>query len=329
MNIQQIFKLALEMGIKNDFRPKAQIEKQLKRIKEKYQKLSKEEKEVFDLEKLTNPYSDTRIHLDNGIKDVRRIMAGIDIDSADMMVARYLSNHNPKEPIDLLINHHPIGKALLDLGDAMHLQADVWEQYGMPINIAESITNLRISEVSRGVNPANSFKVIDTAKILNLSLINVHTPADNLVAQFVRKKIEKDKPEYVGDILKSLLEIPEYKEAAKMGFGPRLFTGTEDNRVGKIAFAEITGGTEGSPKIYEKVAAAGIGTIISMHQSEEHRKEAEKYHINVVIAGHISSDSIGMNLFLDELEKKGIKILPTSGLIRHSRIKNKARLNKR
>lgn len=322
MNIQQIFKLALELGIKNDFRPKAQIEKQLKRIKEKYEKLSKEEKEIFDPEKLSNPYSDTRIHFDNGIKNVKRVMAGIDIDSADMMVARYLSNHNPKEPIDLVINHHPIGKALLDLGDVMHLQADVWEQYGMPINIAESITKLRVSEVSRDVNPANSFKVIDTAKILNLSLMNVHTPADNLVAQFVRKKIEKNKPEYVGDILKSLLEIPEYKQAAKMGFGPRLFTGTEDNRVGKIAFAEITGGTEGSPKIYEKVAAAGIGTIISMHQSEEHRKEAEKYHINVVIAGHISSDSIGMNLFLDELEKRGIKILPTSGLIRHSRIKS-------
>jgi len=323
MNIQQIFKLALELGIKNDFRPKTQIEKQLKRIKEKYEKLTKEQKEVFDLEKLTNPYSDTRIHFNNGIKNVKRVMVGIDIDSADLMVARYLSNHNPKDPIDLVINHHPIGKALLDLGDVMHLQADVWEQYGMPINIAESITKLRVSEVSRGVNPANSFKVIDTAKILDLSLVNVHTPADNLVAQFVRKKIEKDKPEYVGDILKSLSEIPEYKQAAKMGFGPRLFTGTEDNRVGKIAFAEITGGTEGSPKIYEKVAAAGIGTIISMHQSEEHRKEAEKYHINVVIAGHISSDSIGMNLFLDELGKKGIKILPTSGLIRYSRNKKR------
>jgi len=323
MNVQQIFKVAIELGIKNDFRPKTQIEKQLKRIKEKYEKLTKEQKEVFDLEKLTNPYSDTRIHFDNGIKNVKKVMVGIDIDSADLMVARYLSNHNPKDPIDLVINHHPIGKALLDLGDVMHLQADVWEQYGMPINIAESITKLRVSEVSRGVNPANSFKVIDTAKILDLSLVNVHTPADNLVAQFVRKKIEKDKPEYVGDILKSLSEIPEYKQAAKMGFGPRLFTGTEDNRVGKIAFAEITGGTEGSPKIYEKVAAAGIGTIISMHQSEEHRKEAEKYHINVVIAGHISSDSIGMNLFLDELGKKGIKILPTSGLIRYSRNKKR------
>ena len=203
----------------------------------------------------------------------------------------------------------------------MHLQADVLAQYGVPINVAEGLMKIKISEVSRSINPINHFKAADTARLVNISLMNVHTPADNLVAKFVEAKIKKDKPEYVGDILKSLLEIPEYKEAAKMGFGPTLFTGSEDNRVGKIAFTELTGGTEGSPKIYEKLATAGIGTVISMHQSEEHRKEAEKAHINVVIAGHISSDSIGMNLFLDELEKKGIEIMPCSGLIRINRNK--------
>jgi hypothetical protein len=36
----------------------------------------------------------------------------------------------------------------------------------------------------------------------------------------------------------------------------------------------------------------------------------------VVIAGHISSDSVGINLFMDELERKGVSVIPTSGLIR-------------
>ena len=321
MTIQQIYQIAIEMGIRNDFRPKKQIEKHLKRLKEKYAALSKKEKEVFDAEKLTNPYIDSRINFNSGVKNIKRVMAGIDIDSAELMVARYLSNHNPKNPIDLAIAHHPTGKGLADLSDVMHLQADVLAQYGVPINVAEGLMKIKISEVSRSINPINHFKAADTARLVNISLMNVHTPADNLVAKFVEAKIKKDKPEYVGDILKSLLEIPEYKEAAKMGFGPTLFTGSEDNRVGKIAFTELTGGTEGSPKIYEKLATAGIGTVISMHQSEEHRKEAEKAHINVVIAGHISSDSIGMNLFLDELEKKGIEIMPCSGLIRINRNK--------
>ena len=312
------------MGIKSDFRPKEHIKKHLKRIKEKYDKLSSEEKGLFNQERLENPYPDSGIHFSNGISNVKRVMAGIDIDSADLMIARYLNNHNPKKIIDLVVAHHPVGKSLADLSDVMHLQADILSQYGVPINIAESLMKIRIGEVSRGVNPINHYKVVDTARLLDLNLMNVHTPADNLVASFVDKKIKKDKPEYVGDVMKSLLEIEEYREAAKRGFGPVLFCGAEDNRVGKIALTEITGGTEGSAKIYEKLAHAGVGTIIGMHQSEEHRKEAEKAHINVVIAGHISSDSIGMNLLLDELEKKGIEIIPCSGLIRFSRVdKNK------
>jgi len=54
---------------------------------------------------------------------------------------------------------------------------------------------------------------------------------------------------------------------------------------------------------------------------EESKKEAEAANINVVVAGHISSDSLGMNLFLDELQKRNIQIIPCSGLIRISRLK--------
>lgn len=323
MNLQQIYKLAIELGVKNDFRPKAQIDKQLKRIKEKYEKLPKEQKGFFDMEKLVNPYTDSRIHFDGQVKNIKRVMAGIDISSGELMIARYLSNHNPKKEIDLVIAHHPDGKALADLTGVMHLQADVLAQYGVPINIAESLMKVRIGEVTRGVNPINHFQAVDAARLLDLSFMNIHTPADNLIAKFVEAKLKKDKPEYVSDILKSLLEIPEYKEAAKRGSGPTLFAGSEDSRVGKIALTELTGGTEGSKDIYDKMAAAGIGTVIAMHQSEEHKKQAEKAHINVVIAGHISSDSLGMNLFLDELEKRGIEIVPCSGLIRVSRNKRK------
>jgi len=62
-----------------------------------------------------------------------------------------------------------------------------------------------------------------------------------------------------------------------------------------------------------------VGTIIGMHLSDEHRKKVEESRINYIIAGHMSSDSIGLNLFLDELEKNGVEIIPCSGFIRHSR----------
>ena len=315
MKLQEIYKLGIELGIKNDLRPKSEVEKKLKRIKEKYQKLSADEKKVFDTERLTNPYMDSTIHFDSG-KNIKKVMAGVDIDAGELLIAKELG-------VDAVIAHHPIGKGLSYLDDVMHLQADVLSQYGVPINVAESLMKVRISEVSRSVNPANHFKSPMAAENLKMSLVNVHTPADNMVATFLKNLMEKNKPEYVDEILKILKEVPEYKEADKQGLGPTLFAGDKNNRAGKIAITEITGGTEGSEKIYEKMSNAGVGTIIAMHQSEKHREAAEKAHINVVIAGHISSDSIGMNLFLDELEKKGIKIIPCSGLIRYSRIKKK------
>ena len=323
MTIREILDLAIKMGIDSDLRPKKQIENKLKRLKDQYEKLTEEEKEFFDKDRLENPYMDSQIHFDSGIKDIKKVMVGVDIDSAELMIAKYLSNHNPKSPIDAVIAHHPVGKGLIYLDDVMHLQADVLSQYGVPINVAESLMKVRIDEVSRGVNPSNHFKSPMTAKILGMGFMNVHTPADNLVANFLKKEIEKNNPEYVDEILSLLEKIPEYREAKKQGVGPTLFAGNKNNRAGKIAITEITGGTEGSSKMYEKMANSGIGTIIAMHQSEEHKKAAEKAHINVVIAGHISSDSLGMNLFLDELEKKGIEIVPCSGLIRYSRIKNK------
>jgi putative NIF3 family GTP cyclohydrolase 1 type 2 len=308
------------MGIESDLRGKDFVLKQLAKTKEKYQKLPKEKKEEFDKEKLNNPYSDTGILAGDKDKKVKRILAGIDIDTSELLLAKYLSDHSGKK-IDLVMSHHPSGSALADLSDVMHLQADILEQYGVPINVAEAVTRPRISEVARGVSPINHNQTIDAAKLLNLAFMCVHTPCDNLAANYLDKEIKKEKPETISDVIKFLKKIPEYKEATKMKAGPKIFVGQPEARTGKIVLTEITGGTSGAKEIYQHMSHAGIGTIIGMHMREEHRQEAEKAHVNVVIAGHMSSDSIGVNLFLDELEKKGIDIISCSGLIRVKRFR--------
>ncbi|MDO8436332.1 MAG: NGG1p interacting factor NIF3 [bacterium] len=313
MTLKEIYNLAINKGIEADFRGSKEIEKQLTKLNEKYQKMEDEKKSEFDLERLKNPFSDTRILFGDPEKEVKRILVGIDIDGEELLLAEKLGN------IDLVISHHPRGKALAGLDDVMRLQIDVLAQYGVPVNVAEKLLQKRIEEVARGIAPSNHNRAVDTARHLNLPFMCVHTPCDNLVAKFVDAKLKNDKPETVGEIVSSLKEIPEYKEAISIGAGPQIFVGSEENRAGKIVLTELTGGTEGSPEIYEKLAQAGAGTVIAMHISEKHREEAEKAHVNVVIAGHISSDSIGVNLFLDELEKQGIEIIPCSGLIRVSR----------
>jgi len=313
MTIQEIYNLAIQMGIESDFRGKGGVEKLLKRKKEKYESLPEKEKKDFDLESLNNPYSDSRILNIAEDKEIKKVLVGIDIEPAEILLAKELGN------VDLIISHHPVGKALANLSDVMELQCDVLNYYGVPINIAEGLMREKIEEVARGLNRVNHQRTVDTAKLLGFNLMCLHTIGDNLVAKFLKEKIEKENPERIGDVVRFLKEIPEYREATKIGAGPKIFVGSEENRCGKIALTEVTGGTEGSPKLYEKMAAAGIGTVLGIHVSEDHKKEAETANINVVIAGHMSSDSLGINLFLDELEKQGMEIVPCSGLIRISR----------
>ncbi|MBU3934397.1 Nif3-like dinuclear metal center hexameric protein [Patescibacteria group bacterium] len=313
MIIKDIYNLAINMGIESDLRGKEAVERVLQRNKKKYEKLSSEDKEEFDLDSLENPYSDSGILNIAEDKEIKKILVGIDIEPAEILLANELGN------IDLIISHHPLGKGLANLSGVMAMQCDVLNLYGVPINVAEGLMRERIGEVARGVNSKNHQRTIDAAKLIKQNLICLHTTCDNLAARFLKNKIENKNPQRIEDLIRLLKEIPEYKEAMKIGVGPKVFVGSVENRCGKIAVTEITGGTEGSPKIYEKMAQAGIGTVVGMHISEDHKKEAETANVNIVIAGHMSSDSLGVNLFLDELEKKGIEIIPCSGLIRVKR----------
>jgi putative NIF3 family GTP cyclohydrolase 1 type 2 len=314
MTIKEIQKLAINLGVNADFRGKEGVERMLADKKKKYEKLSEKEKQGFDSEALENPYLDSIIHNISQDKEIKKILVGIDIDPAELLIAKQLGN------IDLVIGHHPLGKALAHLADVMDLQCDVLNFYGVPINIAEGLMKERISEVARGVNASNHQRTPDAAKLLGINLMNVHTPADNLAAKFLKITIDEKDPHTLSELIDLLKETPEYKQAQKIGVGPKIFVGSPENRCGRIALSEITGGTEGNPKLYEKMAQAGIGTTVGMHISEEHKKEAESAHLNVVIAGHMSSDSLGMNIFLDELEKQGIEIIPCSGFTRISRV---------
>ena len=313
MKIKEIYDLAIKMGKQSDFRGEKGVNDILNRKKEKFEKLSEAEKVDFDLESLENPYLDSRILNIAQDKEIKKVLVGIDIDPSEILLAKEIGG------IDLIISHHPRGKGLSSLSEVMSLQCDILNQYGVPINIAEGLMREKISEVARGINVLNHQRTVDMANILNFNLMCLHTVCDNLAAKKLKDLVDEKKLERVGDLIDLLKEIPEYKEAMKIGVGPKIFVGDPERRCGKIALTEITGGTEGSPKLYEKMAQAGIGTIVGMHISEEHKKEAETANINVVIAGHISSDSLGVNLFLDELEKKGIEIVPCSGLIRIKR----------
>lgn len=318
MTIQEIYNLAIKLGIEADPRSKIGVAKILKREREDFQELKKDQQAEFDQEYLTNPYPDSRILYGDINKKVKRILVGIDIGGEELFLADRFNSKGKK--IDLVISHHPLGKALAKLDDQVKMQADTLCIAGVPIHLAETHIEERVEELTRNILPLNHFRSIDTAKILNLSLMCTHTIADNLLHQFIQNLFKKEKPELLSDLIKIIKTIPEYQEAILRGQGPIITAGKSTRHCGKILI-DLTGGTNGSKNIYEGICKAGINTIVAMYMPEIHKEEAQKHHLNIVILGHMPSDSLGMNLFLDELEKQNIEVIPCSGLIRIKRIK--------
>jgi putative NIF3 family GTP cyclohydrolase 1 type 2 len=320
VKLRKIYEIIVTKGIEADPRGKKTVLKSLEKKKKAYEDMKKEEKEFFDLESLNNPYADTRILHGTGDEEVETALVGIDMEMAEVLLADRLSQRGKK--IDLILSHHPEGKAYANFYEVMHMQADILNKFGVPINIAEGLLEERIKEVERKLSPVNHTRAADMARLLDIPFMCMHTPTDNMVASYLQKTFDKKGPDTLEDILKILKEIPEYREAAKNNAGPKILLGSKNRSAGKI-FVDMTGGTEGSKDIFESLANSGIGTIVAMHLSEDHRKQAEKHHVNVVIAGHISSDNLGVNLMLDEIQKRGkLEVVPCSGFRRFSRLTN-------
>ncbi|MFH1846164.1 MAG: NGG1p interacting factor NIF3 [Candidatus Omnitrophota bacterium] len=318
MKLKTFYELAVNKGMQEDQRPKKAIEKELANERKSYNSKKGIEKESFDKESFKHPYHDTRILTGSGREEVKHILVGIDIDAGEILLADRLKEKGID--IDLIVSHHPSGRAYAQLHKVMGIQPVLWEKYGLNEEVAEGMMKSRKEEVARGVSSANHERAVDTARLLGIPFVCIHTAADNCVANFLQKIFNKGKPKKLRDILKILRDIPEYHEGMKKGSGPFLLIGEEKSDAGKI-FVDMTGGTSGPDKMFSRLSQAGVKTIVGMHCKESGFNIAKAEFINYVIAGHISSDTLGLNLLFDSIEKKEkLNFIECSGFRRIRRI---------
>jgi putative NIF3 family GTP cyclohydrolase 1 type 2 len=318
MRLRDIYIKAIEAGTANDPRGNDVVSKDLERREKEFDELKPYDKEFFDRESLQNPYSDSRILYGSGDEEIKGILVGIDIDVGEILLAESLRSKGRR--VDLLLSHHPSGRAFADLYSVMRMQSDILNTFGVPIHVAEGLMDARIKEVERKLMPANHTRAVDAARLLGIPFLCLHTPADNMVTNYLQRLFDEKKPYILSDVLDILKDIPEYKSSGIHSVAPKIVLGSKDRKAGKI-FVDMTGGTEGAKEIFKSLTNSGVNTILAMHISEDHRKEAEKNYMNVIVAGHISSDNLGLNLLMDEIFKGDLlEIIECSGFKRFSRL---------
>lgn len=245
--------------------------------------------------------------------EVKKVMVGIDIEVAELLLADKIRKNGG---LDLVISHHPEGRALASLHEVMRLQIDMLKKVGIPASVAQASVEERRREVERKMLPVNHMRVIDAARLLDVPFICLHTVADNFASFFIHRILKDKTPKRLKDVISILETVTEYKLAKRENAGPRIILGDPGRPVGKV-FVEMTGGTEGPRNVFDKLYKVGIRTLVSMHLSEDHFRRVDAANLNVVIAGHISSDTLGLNLLLDKIEKEeSLEFVECSGFKR-------------
>ena len=273
-------------------------------VKEMYQM-------VLDLVGLEKMPEDSGIVYDNE-KEVKRILAGIDMDVSMLILAKQLG-------FDCVAQHHPAGIIDMTGGDLFgrdHLKKLM--ECGVPINEAQKLAYATSPKRAQTMHSRNRTQMRDAAKLLDISDVAFHTPADMLAERSCQKKMdalmERNPRCTVGDIIDELMTIREYQQALP-GQQPEVWVGSKASFAGKI-YVEMYG--VGAPSLDEYIACsnAGIGTFVGMHATPEVVEGLRKHgKSNLVIAGHMASDSLGFNQILDAWEAKGVEIVRISGIV--------------
>ena len=72
MKLKKLYELVIEKGIVQDPRGKACVKREMQKVKKQYEALTKAEKNEFDVERLSNAYSDTRILNGTGNEEIKK-----------------------------------------------------------------------------------------------------------------------------------------------------------------------------------------------------------------------------------------------------------------
>ena len=241
-------------------------------------------------------------------KNIKKVLMGVDMDTAELMLAKQLG-------YDCVVSHHP-RNTNVDMLDVMHDHFDKLAALGVPKNKSQKLLEERKTELSYGQHVSNSRRSESAAKLLNMPFVCIHTPTDiigeAIVQKYLDKKFAKKPDTTVQEVVEALEGIGEYKNSARK---PVIRVGGKDSFAGKI-YVLMSGLTGPGPKILKEFFEAGVGTLVMMHIPEKDAKEIKEQGIgNVIIAGHMSSDSLGLNKLAQEWKKSGVETTMMSGIV--------------
>lgn len=237
-------------------------------------------------------------------KGIRRILFGIDAGVPELLLAQRMR-------CDAVVSHHPQGgTAVLSFHKMFERHVELMVAAGVPKKEAEQAVQKKRDALEVENHSRNYDHNVSVARLLKMPYMNIHAPLDEIGRQRMTKQVrlatDKNSNAVVGDVMASLQKLPEFRNAQT---AIKIRLGKASNKAGKVVVSHAAG-TNGGYDVAKTFFKYGVGTLIYIHisSSDLERMRADGLE-NLIITGHISSDSVGINPFLAELEKKGVSVI--------------------
>ena len=246
----------------------------------------------------------------NPARSVKQVLVGVDVGPAELLLARDLG-------VDLAIAHHPMGgQAKLRFHEVLWRHVDQMIGRGVPAETARQIVGpwaeqQRIEASMRNVDHAPS-----VARLLELGYMNIHTPLDEIGRRRMAEAVSAAGTEISGEALAEYLtdQFGEFRNAATK-IEVRL--GDPKRRIGQTMVSHGAG-TNGGYRVAKAYFDHGIDTLIYIHCSPAdvaQLKERYSDRKTLIVTGHIASDSLGINPFVQALAQRGLNVRTFSGIV--------------
>lgn len=258
--------------------------------------------------------ADSQVYVESD-RAVRRILFGVDIDVGELLYAR-------EAGFDAVIAHHPMGgTARTDFARVVRRQVEQMVSEGVERAAAETAVESRLDVPHRMVHIANVNRLVDTARLIGVPVANIHLACDIIGRQMLIDRLQERNRDgaTVADAISWIDEFPEMEAGHTR---PEAWVGDAGNPLGRYTVA-MAGGTNGGHPVFREYFRVGVDTIFAMHIAEDDLARLRADELSrgrtLVITGHMSTDSIGINRVIAGLEEQGIEVTRTSGIVQSAK----------
>ncbi len=234
-------------------------------------------------------------------ENIEKILFCIDAGVPELWLAKKLG-------YDAVIAHHPPGGiAAVNFHKVFKRHIQQMVDAGVPREEAEKAVKRKLEQLEVEAHTRNYAHAINVAELLQIPYMNIHTPLDEVgrkrMTEQIKSKISENSK--VQDVVSALNELTEFKNATTK---IKIRVGKPENPAGKVVVSHGAG-TNGGYEVAKTYFKHGIGTVIYIHISPVDLEKLKMENAgNLIVTGHIASDSVGINPLIHEMEKKSVSI---------------------